>query len=349
VAARVGQRINEHAVKYGIEEFDVTLFGGDPLVRGARGVRDVVDPIRERVTDAQLNFKATTNGLKFGKDAELRDALEERGVMVGISLNGYQALHDSTRLHYDGSGTYDEVVNAIDTLRFEHPNIYAGLLCTLLDPYSDPILTHRTLESFRPPKMDYLLDHGRARHISPEDRADSYVYGEWLGHAFNEWCQTPLTEPVPAVRLFESIISLLRGEGTGASAQVSADSWATIAIATDGSIRNDPGFNGAYDGAASTGMNVFTHSIEQALMYPSFADMRLGKAALSQTCQDCELVDKCGGGFPAHRYWSPDPENNPGEYITELFKYPSAYCGDMKVLIEHIGKTLELVDASREE
>jgi uncharacterized protein len=349
VTAKIGERIGEYAKRHNTSEMDVILFGGEPLVRGAAPVRSAVTTLQRNAGDTELRFRTTTNGRRLGKDAELRDTLEELEVGTTISLDGYKAVHDTTRLNHDGSGTYDEVTDAIDVLRFEHPRIYSGLLCTLIDPASDPVLTHRTLSSFRPPAMDYLLDHGRARETPPEMRgANHYPYGEWLIGAFQEWLETPTTEPLPEVRLFRSIMNLFEHDSeTAGSVQVSLERpWATLSIGTDGSIRNDPGLNGAYDGAASTGMNVLTHSFDQALQHPSFAHIRLGKAGLSKTCQDCYLVDKCGGGFPAHRYWNPDPKQQPTEYIMDLFNYPSAYCSDMQVLINYIGRCLAVTDSS---
>jgi uncharacterized protein len=350
VVEQTGVRINEHATAHNLDEVNVVLFGGDPYIRGGQYLRDVVGSLQRNIQDTKLNLRATTNGVRFGKDAELRDTVEELGIGTAISLDGYKPVHDTNRIHRDGSGTYEEVTTAIDLLRFEHPSVYRGLLCTLIDPHSDPVLTHRTLTSFKPPAIDYLLDHGMAGKYEPaasyEERAQAAPYGNWLTHAFNEWCSTPVTESLPRVRLFDTIIDLCNGNRSGGAMQAGGDRpWSVVAIATDGSMRNDPGYNAAYDGAANTGMNVYDHSFDDVLRYPSFVRTQIGRAGLSQACQPCPIVDICGGGFPSHRYWNPG--DVPAEYVAELFNFPSVYCPDMAVLINFIKECLDLSRAEK--
>ena len=50
-----------------------------------------------------------------------------------------------------------------------------------------------------------------------------------------------------------------------------------------------------------------------------------GTATLCDQCKACEIVDVCGGGSYPHRY-------RPGAG----FANPSAYCDDLKMLIQHI-------------
>jgi uncharacterized protein len=361
VLTQTGRRINEHAIAHEIDEVNIVLFGGESLMRGAQHVDTVIRTLGSQITDTNVTYRATTNGIRYGRDPELRDVLAKHKVLTGMSVNGYKALHDSTRTHYDGSGTFDEVVNAVDIMRTQFPDNYSGLLCTLLDPNSDPELTHQTLYDLQPPNMDYLLDHGKAGKRRPherfEDRPTDTPYGDWLIRAFDYWITYPYPflqneeeiakgQPlplyqgthgyIPRVRLFDAVTGLFNGK-EGRSVQAGHRTpWETVAITTDGKIRNDPGYNACFEGAADTGMNVFHHSFEDVLRYPSFVQAQLGKAGLGKTCQGCPIVDECGGGFPAHRYWNEDPSHAPAEYIAEMFKYPSYYCADMAKFIIHV-------------
>ncbi|HSD55657.1 MAG TPA: radical SAM protein [Candidatus Saccharimonadales bacterium] len=359
VVRQLGKRINEHAVAHELEEVNVILFGGEPLLRGGKHVDMVAETLNGEVTDAQIVYRATTNGMRYRKDPELREVVAKHGIRLGFSVNGYKAVHDSTRRHYNGSGTFDEVAEAIDIVRTQYPENYSGILCTLLDPDSDPELTQQTLYDLRPPNMDYLFDHGMAGKRRPhdrfEDRPTETPYGDWLVRAFeywNEYSYHPASyeyslyngpyEYIPGVRLFDAIIGMFRDKPEmGYSVQAGArNPWSVVAITTDGRIRNDPGYNACFEGAAETGMNVFHHSFDDVLRYPSFVQAQLGKAGLGKTCQECPIVDKCGGGFPAHRYWNENPAREPSEYIADMFKYPSYYCADITKLIEHIAAVM---------
>jgi len=59
--------------------------------------------------------------------------------------------------------------------------------------------------------------------------------------------------------------------------------------------------------------------------HPAVVARQLGLEGLSPTCQQCELVAVCGGGYYPHRY-------RPGSG----FLNPSVYCSDLAVLISHI-------------
>lgn len=345
VQEQTADRINEHAQAHGLKQVTVVLFGGDPFIRGAGPVRSAVKTIRDRV-DAEVNFRATTNGVRLGRDPELRETLIENRVHTGISLDGYPELHNTSRVDHRGRGTFDAVARGIEAFRTDtaqagRPELYAGLLCTLIDPSADAERVLQTLNSFQPPRMDYSLDYGR-QHTQPphehyNDRPTVTPYGDFLIHSFDAWMGLPEEANFPDIRLFNAIIRLHKGEESG-SAWLGAMPWSTVGIGTDGAIRHDPSFNGAFDGAADTGVNVATHSFDDAIRYPSFARYQLGKAGLSTTCQTtCPIVDICGGGIPASRYYNPDPHTQPAHFIAEMFNYPSVYCGDLAKLITHIG------------
>src|SRR5262249_35270535 len=78
----------------------------------------------------------------------------------------------------------------------------------------------------------------------------------------------------------------------------------------------------AYEGAASTGLTVFEHSVDRVAAHPAIAARRRGHSALCATCRSCPVVRQCGGGLLAHRFRTGSGFGN-----------PSVYCDDLKELI----------------
>ena len=95
-----------------------------------------------------------------------------------------------------------------------------------------------------------------------------------------------------------------------------------VVIETDGSWELADSLKVAFQGAAATGLDVFTHGVEEAASHSGVADRQHGLLDLCETCRACAVVTQCGGGLFAHRY-----RTGSG------FANPSVYCDDLKELI----------------
>ncbi len=104
---------------------------------------------------------------------------------------------------------------------------------------------------------------------------------------------------------------------------------ALIVVDTDGSMEQVDTLKSAFPGAPATGMNVFDHSFEEALILPPIAARQIGIRALADDCLACPVREVCGGGYFPHRY-------RPGQG----FKNPSVYCADLRDLISHISRRI---------
>ena len=80
-----------------------------------------------------------------------------------------------------------------------------------------------------------------------------------------------------------------------------------------------------YPEATKLGMDIFTHSFDDIFDSQKVIERQEKWQYLSKTCQECNLVKVCGGGYLPHRYSS---EN--------YFHNPSVYCSDLKKMITTI-------------
>lgn len=98
-----------------------------------------------------------------------------------------------------------------------------------------------------------------------------------------------------------------------------------VVIETDGSYEHADSLKVAFDGAPTTGLDVFRHPLDTVAAHPGVAARQQGLAGLCRTCQQCPVVTSCGGGLYAHRYQA-----------RTGFANPSVYCPDLLKLITHI-------------
>lgn len=317
-------RIAEHAEQHDLPTVRVVFHGGEPLLAGARFLGEAAGALRARMPPrTHVELTVQTNGVHLTDDV-LGILLDHR-INVGVSLDGGRTAHNRHRHSANGRGSYDTVSAAVHRLRQPpHRDIYAGLLCTI-DLENDPVETYEALLGFDPPRLDFLLPHGNWTHPPPGRQAadpSATPYADWLIAAFDRWYEPARRET--SVRVFEEIMSLCLG-GPSRSEAIGLSPVSLLVIDTDGSIEQVDALRSAYDGAAATGLDVFSHSFDTALTYPAVVARQIGAEALCATCQRCVVRDICGGGLYAHRYRAGTGYLN-----------PSVYCADLLRLIQHV-------------
>ena len=168
---------------------------------------------------------------------------------------------------------------------------YAGLLCTV-DMANDPIRVYEALLAEEPPRIDFLLRTPpgtaarRAPTAAPPLRATgcrrSTAGGSPTGRRCRCGCSIPAVgrrrRPQPAPR------------------RSGLDPADLVVVETDGAWEQADSLKTAYDGAAGTGMDVFTPLRRRGGGAPGIAAAS-GARRPRATCRACPVVDQCGGGL----------------------------------------------------
>ncbi|MFE3449824.1 FxsB family cyclophane-forming radical SAM/SPASM peptide maturase [Nonomuraea sp. NPDC059194] len=304
-------RIAEHVKSHALDQVTVVLHGGEPLLAGPDRLRAVIEAIEAALAGAcRLDLRIHTNGLLL--DDDFLDLFEEKGVKVGVSLDGDRAAHDRHRRYADGRGSHARVLGSLALLR-RRPHLYAGLLCTV-DVANDPIAVYEALVEQAPPRVDFLL-----KHATWDEPPDSGV-GDWLTAVFDRWVADG--RPM-AVRLFDSIESTSRG-GPSLTEALGLEPSDLVVIETDGAYEQVDSLKAAYDGAPETGLDVFGQPLDEVARHPGIVARQRGIDGLAESCRRCPVVDSCGGGLYPHRY-------REGSFVN-----PSVYCADLLKLITHV-------------
>ncbi|MFE2546003.1 FxsB family cyclophane-forming radical SAM/SPASM peptide maturase [Actinacidiphila glaucinigra] len=316
-------RIAEHVRAHPIAEIRVEMHGGEPLLGGPGPLVGLADMLRAALPrSCTPRVVVQTNGTLL--TGAVLDRLGAAGIRVGLSLDGGSREFNSRRVDHAGRPSWPAAARAARLLA-ERPEVYAGILTTI-DVQSDPAGLYASLLSLRPPSLDLLLPHANWTTPPPKGSGPA-PYGEWLSAVFDLWWTAE--RPGPPVRLFHEIIGLLLGRPS-TTESVGLSPMAALIVDTDGSIEQVDSLKSAYEGAASTGLDVFEHTFDAALDHPGVAARQLGLSGLSGQCRRCALVDVCGGGNYAHRF-----------RMADGFLNPSVYCVDLEQLIRHIAHRLD--------
>lgn len=321
VTAQAALRAKEHMGRHGLNSFFVTLHGGEPLLMGLEGIRERAELLRNTIP-GEVTLGMQTNGLLLNK--KMAKMLADLDFRVGISVDGGREANDRHRVDQAGRSTYDRVLRAIDVAK--EAKLKWGLLA-VIDLENDPLETYDALEALDPPEgMDFLLPLANWTNPPPPGDGSPAPYADWLIPIVDEYLERRSPRPVKKIR---SIMSLLLG-GPTYSEVFGNPAPDQVFISHTGKLGDIDTLNSLGSATPDLGMDVFKNSLDDVADHPWMQFRRLGRKALSDTCQGCEFVRTCAGGYVPYRY-----EQGSGETYIDQFKHPSVYCNDFKKLIGH--------------
>ena len=320
VISRVAYRIAEHVEHHGLDEIEVVLHGGEPLLAGTKTIDFTVTEIRSAVPDfCRVDFTMQTNGVLLTE--RMLDLLDIHRIGIAVSLDGDQEGHDRHRRYADGRGSHFAVRRGLDLLADRYRHLYQGILCAI-DLANDPVATYESLLDTEPPRIDFLLAHGTWAAPPPGHAPEETPYAQWLTTVFERWYRAEKWET--GVRFFEEVMNMVLG-GHSASENIGLSPVVMVVVETDGTLQQVDTLKTSFPGAPETGLSVFQHSFDMALRHPGVVARQIGTTALCEECRGCPVRDLSGGGAYAHRY------RKATGYLN-----PSVYCADLYRLVRHI-------------
>ena len=318
----LGKRIAEHARDSSIKRVTILLHGGEPLLLGVDGLKQIVSSINQGVNnEVQVDYGIQTNGILVDK-AFLDWALQDK-INVGVSCDGTPGLGDSRRVDHTGKASGEDLEKALKLLK-GHPS-FSGLL-SVINPSIDPLATWKYLSSWDPPLIDFLLPH-HTWEAPPYDLTRARpIYGEWFVALFDEW----FTKGPHQIRIryFEELISRSMGS-SGTLESLGEEPVSILVINVDGEYEGVDSLKASRPNAWVTGMNIFSNKISDVFQNELISLRQSGALQLADKCKSCHLRKPCGGGYLPHRY----------HRITG-FKSPSVFCADIMLLANHIQQYL---------
>jgi uncharacterized protein len=324
------QLVAAHA---GIEEVIVAWQGGEPTLMGLDFFRRAVAIVDDALQDGQRALHTIqTNATRI--DAEWARFLGEKGFLVGVSIDGPEAVHDTYRLTKGGRGSFAQVMTGLAHLR--EAGVEWNALTTVHDANAErgreiyrflrddcrarfiqfiPIVERltdaapQTWSSWRDrPLYTQDGDHASARSVGGEQ------YGRFLVDVFEEWVRRDVGTVY--VQLFD--VTLANWVGAPPTLCVHSQTCGrSLALEHNGDVYScdhyvEPDF--LLGNIADTPLVELVESERQR----AFGQAKLD--TLPAQCMECDVRFACHGGCPKDRF-TRTPGGEPGlNYLCPGYK-----------------------------
>lgn len=187
-------------------EIHITWQGGEPTLMGIDFFREAFDLIDQMAAGRTVRQTFQTNGWLI--DTDWAVFFRERNVLVGISLDGPQEIHDRYRKDRRGEGTWKRVRSAADLLLDAGVDVNA-LCCVTRSSASSPEELYSYFKETGLTWMQFIpvleTDPRNERKIAPFSVPAS-AYGRFLCRLFDLW-RADFSAGLPSthIRFFESL------------------------------------------------------------------------------------------------------------------------------------------------
>lgn len=322
VVAKLGERIAEHCSTYSLDSFTVELHGGEPLLLGKKRMQSLVSSLRSAAPDVHLHFTLQTNGLLL--DREWVQLFAANEISFGISLDGPPEIADKYRiLRKSRKGSTQAVIDNIAARRSESDEFdawFGGCLC-VVNPEMEGARVVDWFAACGIESFDFLLPDGN-RVNPPDFWTGPQPYRDFLMSAFDRWWE--LGSEAPRIRKFELMMTGLLGGRVQLDA-LGGDLLLLCVVESDGSIGVSDVTRICGGDFATDVIDIFSHRLDARGGAYEVARIQTPCA----TCQSCEFLASCGGGYLPHRFDG------------QSFANPSIYCDALYALSERMAGVLE--------
>lgn len=268
--------------------------GGEPALMGVDFFRKIVS-FQEKYgrNGAAVANGFQTNGTLLNDDwARL---LSRYRFLCGVSLDGPESVHDSSRVNSAGEGSHADVLKGIECLRKFNVEFNILTLVNRANVTRPAEIYHYLVESgfyFHQyiECVEYDCDgNSTLSSITGEE------WGSFLCGIFDEWMNGDQRRV--SVRLFDSII-LRMVDGVSNICSMAENCCQYLVVEHNGDVY-------PCDFFVEPGMllgNIMNSSWSDLLNHPVYLDFGRRKASCSQSCRTCEFYRFCAGGCQKHRY-----------------------------------------------
>lgn len=307
----------------GLRHCVVVFHGGEPLLMGSSNLAAFAHQLRAAVGEGvQVDISMQTNGLLLTR--EVIDELGAADIGVSLSLDGPKEANDLHRVSRRGRSSFDKTLHAMNLLKAS-PAVFAGVIA-VIDPRTHPRQLLQFFDEHAVPRLDFLLPDAHHMRLPAGRGEQPNIYERWLIDAFDTWFDE---YPHLQLRTFEALLDAVAGLPSQTDAFGFGD-VSLITVETDGTYHDLDVLKVVGHGATRLSGSVQDTSIADIAKSPTLAAHRalLRKEGLCASCQQCDVVDVCGGGAVPHRHG------------ISGFKNPTVYCREMRALIRHVRSRL---------
>ncbi len=261
--------------------------GGEPTLMGVEFFR--------RATELQKRYgrpgAVVANGMQTNAtliDDQLAAHMAKYKFLVGVSIDGPAEVHDRYRRTADGRGTHAAVIEGIRTLE-RHGVEYNALVLVSQANVSRAAEIYQYLRRLGIRFHQYIpcVEFNERGNLAPY-AITGEQWGEFLLGIFEQWYPRDVRRV--SVRLFDSIVSVLVGQGPTVC-YMGRDCRKYFVVEHNGDVYPCDFF---VEPELLLG-NVMTHSWDELQASDKYREFGRMKARWNQRCNRCEFLRLCHG------------------------------------------------------
>jgi uncharacterized protein len=303
--------------------------GGEPTLLGVDFFRKVVELQKQYSNGKRVDNGFQTNGVLL--DDRWSEFLAENRFLVGISIDGPQALHDRYRVDKGGQPTFDHVVRGIGYLK-KHDVEFNTLTVVQRHNSHYPLEVYRFLREVGSGFMQFIPIVERVAEvpspdglvlISPDSSAVARVsewsveplqYGRFLCAIFDEWVRHDVGKVF--VQLFDVALESWMGLEPGLCVFRQTCGGA-LAIEHNGDVYSCDHYVYPENRLGNILENPLRAMVDSS-QQRKFGSDKLN--SLPRYCRECDVRFACNGECPKHRFIK-TPEGEAGlNYLCTGYK-----------------------------
>lgn len=223
----------EKAVGFCDEDGEITFMfqGGEPTLIGISWYEDFIQNVEKiRKPEQKICYAIQTNGMLVDDGWIL--FLKKHDFLVGISIDGYQRNHDSTRLDTGNQKTWNQVIHVYRRC------IQEGIRVNVLTVLTEKLAQHpkEYYDFIIKEDIDWIqlipcLDEGRKTPYTLTPKS----YSSFFIKLFDLWYAEMKKGKQRSIGLFDDLVNLLQGYAPGQCGRLGKCSWQYV-IEADGSV-----------------------------------------------------------------------------------------------------------------
>ena len=225
----------EKGLQYVEGSFTIIFQGGEPTLVGLDYYGKVIELVEKyNVNQCQIHYSIQTNGLLI--DEKWCGFLKKHNFLVGISLDGYQELHDKYRKDTHGSGTFNQVMASIGLLE-KHQVSYNTLTVVHKETAENANRVYNFFKRHNIKFQQYMECFDPFEEVpgNQEYSLTPQLYERFLIKIFNKWHKDISNGNGVYNRYFENLLLMLKGNPPESCAM---KGWCThqFVVESDGSV-----------------------------------------------------------------------------------------------------------------
>ena len=307
--ATLERYIQEYIQTQTSREINFTWHGGEPLMRPLDFYRKAVALQARYGSGRQIANCLQTNGLLLNDD--WCRFLHDEGWLVGLSIDGTQAMHDAYRQGRNGAPSWERVMRAVELLERHH--VEWNAMATVHQANAEQPLEFYSF--FRntlgcrylqfTPIVERLLQEGEKTWLAQVGDEDCrlapysvlpHQWGNFLCAIFDEWVRHDVGYTF--VQLFDATLAGWMGVAPGVCVYAEECGHAAV-MEHNGDVYSCDHFVFPRHRLG----NIHTHTLPQMLYGPQqTAFSRLKRDALPRQCRRCPWLKACHGECPRLRF-----------------------------------------------